>query len=178
MKHTFKALAILATMTATSALATPSTPENVYVGASGDLTWPRHSSMGGGGNVSLGYRLNDVRLEAEVGYHSADDVHYITYMGNVYYDFNNVTTSRSGWRIVPYVGAGLGDASVHNSNNGGIGSTFHHHSDTFAYQGMAGINLVSDTMPKVDWTLGYRYLGTDEHDLQASNIEAGIRYHF
>jgi hypothetical protein len=179
MKHSLKALAILATMAATSAIAAPySQNENFYVGGSGDLTWPRNADMGGGGNVAVGYRFNDVRVEGEIGYHAADNLHYITYMGNVYYDFNQFTKTHSGWRIVPYVGAGIGDAALHLGRNGSVSNTFHHNTDTFAYQGMAGVTLVSDSMPRVDWTLGYRYLNTDEDEIQASNIQAGVRYHF
>ena len=188
MKHSLKSLigfgAILVSMAAVPASAETPLRDNIYVGASGDLTWLRHSDMGGGANVALGYRMRDVRLEAEVGYHGADgsgnstETHYLTYMGNVYYDFNNLNTlGNTGWHVAPYIGAGLGDAAIHYGNSS-VSGTFHHHNDTFAYQGMAGLTFVSDALPKTDWTLGYRYLGTDEHNLQASNIEAGVHFHF
>jgi len=162
-----------------------------YLGASGDLTWLRHSDMGGGGNVQLGYEFwpsnyGDFRLEGEAGYHAAGgkdgagDSHYFTYMGNLYYDFNNMlsSSSSSGWHIVPYIGGGLGDAAIHNGNNVNIVNTFHHHQNDFAWQGMAGLNFTSSSMPRVDWLIGYRYLDTDDNDLHAHNLEVGLRYHF
>jgi hypothetical protein len=43
---------------------------------------------------------------------------------------------------------------------------------------MAGLSLASAAMPNVDWLLGYRYQGTDEHNIHASSVEIGLRYHF
>jgi opacity protein-like surface antigen len=184
------ATASLATLLVSgSALA--ATPHNWYVGASGDLTWLRHSDMGGGGNIQLGYQfapgsMGDFRLEAEAGYHSADgddgfgNVHYFTYMGNLYYDFTTLfPRHNSGWSISPYIGGGLGDAAIHyGSDSNNFTTTFHHHNNSFAWQGMAGINLTSASMPNMDWTLGYRYVGTSETNLHANNIELGVRFHF
>ena len=155
-----------------------------YGDLSGDLTWLRHSDTGGGGNVALGYRFSDFRLEGEAGYHGAggdgghSGTHYFTYMGNLYYDFNRAfPSSNSGWQVVPYIGGGLGDAQVHLGNSS-FSNTFRHHDNDFAYQGMAGLTFVSDSMPHTDWSLGYRYLGTDQDNLHANNLELAIRYHF
>lgn len=157
------------------------TTENWYGGLSGDLTWLRHSDTGGGGNVDLGYRFDDFRVEAEAGYHGAGgqsgfgSTHYFTYMGNAYYDFNHAFSSDS--RIVPYIGAGLGDAAVHFGNSS-FTTTFHHHENIFAYQGMAGLEYSAANAPNTTWSLGYRYLGTDSHNLHANNLELGVRLHF
>ena len=95
---------------------------NWYLGGSGDLTWLRHSTTGGGANANFGYRMGsmsqgDIRIEAEIAYHRASGdsgysaTRYLSYMGNVYYDFNDVLAMHSGdWSISPYVGGGIGDA--------------------------------------------------------------------
>jgi len=192
MKHSIKSLAAstcstcLASMLMAGSAYSAANPgqNNWYFGASGDLTWLRHSDMGGGGNVDLGYRFSDFRIEGEAGYHGAggrDDyssTHYFTYMGNLYYDFNTVfSPSASGWHVVPYIGGGLGDAAVHFGHSS-FTNTFHHNENIFAYQGMAGLTFVSASMPNTDWSLGYRYLGTDKTNLHANNLELGIRFHF
>lgn len=144
--------------------------------------------MGGGGNVNVGYRfgqsnLGDLRLEGEAGYHYASgnsgysDTHYFTYMGNLYYDSNINLTPGSNWAIAPYIGGGIGDAQVHFGQSN-FANTFHHHNSTFAYQGMAGLNFTQASMPNLNWYAGYRYTSTDERNIKASNIEAGLRYNF
>ena len=184
MKHLIKATAALAALVnvlaAAPSQAAVNSTNNWYIGASGDLTWLRHSDTGGGGNIDLGYKFNDWRLEAEAGYHGAggdtgySSTHYFTYMGNLYYDFNSIMPASP---IRPFIGAGLGDAQIHYGR-GSFSNTFHNHSNDFAWQGMAGINYVMPSMPATDWSLGYRYLGTDKQNLHASNLELGIRFHF
>lgn len=182
--------ALLATSAAVSLLMVSSaqavSPQNNwYLGLSGDLTWMRHSDIGGGGNVALGYRANNFRLEGEVGYHGADGddgysgTHYISYMGNAYYDFNRMLGSSSGssWQVVPYIGGGVGVASV-RFGHANVGDTFRHHDNTFTYQGMAGLGMVSASMPNTDWSIGYRYLGTDKHNIHSNSAELGLRFHF
>ncbi|MBI3630736.1 MAG: porin family protein [Candidatus Sungbacteria bacterium] len=162
----------------------PQTWSSWYGSVSGDATW-FHSHTGGGGNADLGTelfanRIGDVRLEGEVGYHDLPSSHYWTYMGNLYFDFNGFSTE-PGNRIVPYVGAGIGDADIH----------LHDASDNvFAYQFMAGISFVPDSTPNTAWSLGYRYLDSsavEGHDLlglgtserlHANNVELGVRFHF
>lgn len=192
MRPSIKSLVKTATcltslLMAGSAYAATMPSDNWYAGISGDATWLRHSDMGWGGNVAVGYRFwpsnaGDWRLEGEVGYHAADgsdgysDTHYITYMGNIYYDFN-FGMPVGGWTFKPYLGAGVGDAAVHFGNSS-LAGTFHHNKDYFAYQGMAGLNFVAASMPNTDWSLGYRYLGTDNHNVHANNVELGVRFHF
>jgi len=192
MKHSIKTLMNLGACAASllipgvayAASANTTPQSNWYFGASGDLTWLRNSNTGGGGNVDIGYQFTDFRLEGEVGYHGAGgdngfgNTHYFTYMGNAYYDFNTVfSPSSSGWHVVPYIGAGLGDAEVH-FGSGNLATTYHHHDNDFAYQGMAGLSFISASMPNTDWWLGYRYLGTDSDNIHANNLELGVRFHF
>jgi len=149
---------------------------NWYAGLSGDFTW-LHGDTGGGGNAQLGYMFpsdgfGDLRLEGEFGYHDASSTHYFTYMGNAYYDFGRWAANSGSVRIVPYLGAGVGDATVHFQRNGS--------GDALAYQGMAGLSFICASMPNTDWSLGYRYQGSDETHgsrLNANNIELGVRFH-
>ncbi|MBV8938755.1 MAG: outer membrane beta-barrel protein [Alphaproteobacteria bacterium] len=153
-----------------------------YAGISGDVSWLNgHYHTGGGGNVDLGYRfaptnMGDWRLEGEIGYHTFGgdsgykDAHYYSYMGNLYYDIGGWNMGMAkNLQITPYLGAGLGDATVDKSG----------HSNSFAYQGMAGLNFTSASMPNVDWSLGYRYFATSGNSsVHANNIEAGVKFHF
>lgn len=187
MKNSLKTLlcTTAALLVASPAFATSDPNNNWYAGLSGGVSWMDGSDMGGGGQVAVGYKFNDVRLEGEVGYHAADGnggssaTHYLSYMGNVYYDFNSAFGPRdSGWHVAPYIGAGIGDAAVHYGNNGGVGTTFRHHENHFAYQGMAGLTFVSASMPNTDWNIGYRYTGTDSNNINSNNAEVGVRFHF
>lgn len=184
---------------ATPAFANTSGRSDWYAGLSGDVTWLNHSRTGGGGNFQIGKQMwttdsGAVRLEGEVGYHGVPNktgytgnTHYFTYMANGYYDFKPMTTV-GGFQVSPYLGAGLGDATVkfgqRRGFTGGLGSTFVNfssHDNVFAYQFMGGITLASAYMPNLDWTLGYGYLGSDKKDgqrLNANNIEIGARWHF
>lgn len=166
---------------------------NSYAGISGDFTWPNHSDLGGGGRVTLGGRINPLdmgsfRGELEAGYHTADgetgfgDVRYFNYMANAYYDLASRPSwvMSDSWHMTPYIGAGLGMASI-RYGRGDFTSTFHHHTNAFAYQGMAGLAFVAADSPNTEWTVGYRYLGTSREngaELHANNLELGLKYHF
>ncbi len=158
---------------------TNNTSANLYGSVSGDYTW-NDGDNGWGGNVAIGTRIwpntfsnaGDFRLEAEFGYHDLDNSHYFTYMGNLYYDADFMKMSASGLRIVPYVGGGLGAATLHGDGR--------ESGTAFAYQGLAGLTLRCDSMPSVDWSIGYRYTGSNEihgRDLDADNVELGLRFH-
>lgn len=161
--------------------------QNWYATLSGDLTWLRHSDTGGGGNIALGYRIDDFRIEAEAGYHGAGgedgygSTRYFSYMGNVYYDMNNIYTisnqGRADWNIMPYIGGGIGDAAIRVGNSS-FTNAFHHHDNKFAYQGMAGLSLVSASMPNTVLSLGYRYLGTSSDNIRSNNLEVSARFNF
>jgi hypothetical protein len=165
---------------------------NWYTGISGDITWPNHANTGGGGNAALGYRFapsnsGNFRLEGEAGYHAANgnsgfgDLHYFNYMGNAYYDFFKFSKrSESRWHLNPYIGGGLGVTSIH-TGKGGFSVTFNHHTNAFAYQGMAGLSFDDVDTPNMQWIIGYRYQGSESVNgikLHANNVEVGLRYHF
>jgi opacity protein-like surface antigen len=139
--------------------------------------------------------LNALRFEAEVTYHQ-NDVHSIhfnngtsasgsgtydstAYMFNAFYDF---PIAGSNWS--PYIGGGVGMATLHLSSNSGLGNAGSSDNE-FAYQGMAGIGYAPETLPNTQWTLGYRYLATSDAkfggtDVQYStnNIELGAKFRF
>jgi hypothetical protein len=186
MKNSTKILSALSLAFVLSAGAVQANGAGWYTGVSGDLTWLQHSDTGAGVNVDLGYKIEpSLRLEGEVGYHNAPgksgyaDTYYFTYMANGYYDFDqfSVRPDNSGLRITPYLGAGIGIAQYH-SGQSNFANTFHNHDTDFAYQGMAGVSFVADSMPNTDWAVGYRYTGAGSNDIEANNIEFGLRYHF
>lgn len=122
-------------------------------------------------NGGIGYNFNPIRVEAAVGYqhhdlkHFDDDVSYLSFMGNGYYDFD------AGSGIKPYLMAGAGVTSTDKSwsdNN----------STNFAWQVGAGLGFkISDN---TTFDLGYRYFRPDngETSSHVHNVQAGIRYQF
>jgi len=174
-------------------------PTDWYAGIDGDLTWLRHTAVGGGGGFDLGYRFwpsdfGDFRIEAEANYHDMSgrdgsaDSHYFTYMGNLYYDFLSLRSTMP-WQLVPYVGAGIGDATIHLGQDNATGR-YSEQGDAFAYQFMAGLTFETQYMPNTDWSLGYRYLASDDvsgtdnagfshsERIHANNLELAARFHF
>jgi len=194
MNRFTKYLLVTSSLMLSSAASAAPMPDGWYLGLSGDLTWLDHSDTGGGGNIDLGKRfmassLGDFRIEAEAGYHSASgsegygSTHYITYMGNLYYDFTSIfPRSSSGWHVVPYIGGGIGDAQAHfGSSSNNFTATYHSHDNLFAYQGMTGLSLTTASMPNTEWFAGYRYLETDHNDeahIRSNNMELGLRFNF
>ena len=79
-------------------------------------------------------------------------------------------------------------ADIELSRGSGAGNTTD--SDTvFAYQFLAGIGYAPSNLPSTQWTLGYRYLGTDDPEFAAGaakisteynshNVEAGLKLRF
>lgn len=107
-----------------------------------------------------------------------DKVESLSYMANVFYDFEN------GTKWVPYIGAGIGGAEVQWSLNNA------NDSDTvFAYQGMLGISYRMELLPNTEWNVGYRYFATldpefdfggarVEGEYETHNLEGGFRFRF
>lgn len=190
---TYLSTAGLAALVSAPVYATPGM-DGVYTSISGDYTWLHSNTNGGGGNIAVGDQfltnnLGDFRIEAEAGYHDFSDAHYFTYMGNLYYDLNALNYDSSSLKIVPYVGAGLGDATIHMSNSDFAGR-YTEQGDAFAYQFMGGLGFTSANMPNAVWSVGYRYLASDDisgtdniglsnsERLHANNIELAARFSF
>ena len=139
-------------------------------------------------NGAVGLKADNVRVEAEIGYHnnSVDTAAPFTYAGgahgslwtfmaNGYYDFYSKDSS-----VAPYVMGGLGvaDASISGGNWGSSSS-----SSVFAWQLGAGVGF--KTADKVTFDIGYRYLSPADASfagakvsLASSNIIAGFRVAF
>ncbi|NTW53872.1 MAG: porin family protein [Chlorobaculum sp.] len=136
-------------------------------------------------NGAVGLKMDNVRVEAEIGYHhnAIDKVFVIapttnasaslwTFMANAYYDFD-----MKGSSVSPYVmgGLGLSRANVKIPDLATDDS-----SSQFAWQLGAGIGIKASNEVTID--LGYRYLKPSEGDfsgtkvtLGGSGILAGIR---
>lgn len=188
-----------------------------YVGVSGSLSYLTDADLSGtaatdmefdsgwGVSGAVGYlpatdmlSLNAFRFEAEVAYHTAgvDQVSFgpatvrgsgslksLAYMANMYYDIH----TDSQW--MPYFGGGLGWAEVELSNGSGAGNITADDS-VFAYQLMAGIGYTPYSIPNTQWSIGYRYMGTQdpsfatgaatafEMDYDTHNLEAGMKMRF
>ncbi len=112
--------------------------------------------------------LGKIRLEAEFGYRENDDdgvvgdLEQLSYMANVYHDF------LPGWRLRPYLGAGIGAVDVNSDDLNGT---------DVAYQGMVGASFQVDGEFSVD--AEYRYTGVDADDrLDNHALLVGMRFSF
>jgi outer membrane protein OmpA-like peptidoglycan-associated protein len=144
---------------------------------------------------SLGYGFdNNLRLEGELGEFrtNADKVdgaggttgriNNVDFMTNLYYDF------RTGTNWTPYIGGGIGLASVDADHIGVLtnGGSYNDSSLEFAYQGIAGVAYqIAD-----NWSLttDYRYTATTNPTFKTTagasgdfqnashNIVVGVRY--
>jgi opacity protein-like surface antigen len=143
---------------------------------SGDVEY----DLGGGFNVSAGYKFDQMRLEAEFGYNTADvdrvsgpgfggDLEVMSYMVNGIYDMTVAAP------VTPFFGVGLGAI---NGDSGGDDDT------QFGYQLTAGVTSPINEFLNLD--VYYRYQGTAsdfeveglEVSYDASLIFAGLRYNF
>lgn len=134
----------------------------------------------------FGYDFGSFRAEGEISYrHNEIDIHTssfptpgsrgenrsIAFMANGYYDYSNPTD------FTPYVGGGLGIASVAYDDYGITGATVLSDDDwVLAYQLMAGLDYdLTD-----QFTLGaeYRYFATQDADIRtaAGNNDIDVEY--
>lgn len=163
------------------------------------------------GSVGYGFG-NGVRTELEFGYRrsSIDNIKGIgagpgsngrltvfNVMGNALYDLDLTRwmgkwgdLSVMGWRLNPYIGAGIGYAHFDADNIRNVinGSSIDDSNGNFAYQGIAGFSVDLD----YNWavTADYRYLGALDTKLETNtgakakteydshNILFGVRYTF
>jgi outer membrane protein OmpA-like peptidoglycan-associated protein len=179
-----------------------------YVTGAAGVTFPRDSTMKGGGLdqsaemdngwlalIGIGNDFgNNFRTEFEVGYQRSgvDNVSgtsasghmgALSFMGNVYYDLP------VDWPVKPFVGLGLGAANVWASGISPVlGSRISDHDLGLAWQATAGVAYAIND--RVDATLAYRYFdvpilsyktdaGTSVDSDYASHIVmVGLRYSF
>lgn len=128
----------------------------------------------------LGYRANT--LDRNGANRLDGDVDVLSYMANVYLDIP------TGTAFTPYVGAGVGGATVWmDGTAGGFGAVSDSDS-VFAYQGIAGVAY--RLSPEISIKADYRYFATDEvafgsasgvkmtTDLDSHTFMVGFTYHF
>jgi len=162
-------------------------------------------NVGGTGGFDFGY----LRLEGELSYKHgqisrvSDRINQVTFnninnggsigalavMGNVFWDLHNESP------ITPYLGGGVGVATLHQNDTFGTASTggrlqlYGSDNDTvFAYQVGAGLELALNRMLSLD--LSYRYFGTslahfnrgtiaeDDLRIRSHNASVGVRMKF
>ena len=167
----------------------------------GSLSFDTGASFGAAVGFSV---LGSVRVEGEIAYRTngmdtivdsggttslGGDTTALSFMGNGYYDFD------VGLPVVPYVGAGVGIASVSvnaSASFAGFSGDVVDDDDTvFAYQGIVGIAY--EFSGDLAATLEYRYFATTDPELTESavlggdtfeteyashNVAVGIRYSF
>ncbi len=168
--------------------------DNVFPGANIEMEFDSGVSFAG----AIGYRMDNIRVEAEVGYQENDiekvdvfgidiedfegDLNSLSVLANGYYDF--ATSSP----FTPFLTAGLGMAQVeiNELNFRGSGLTSATEDDTvFAWQVGAGVSYAVSDM--LDLELKYRYLmvadlefeeGLEVDGPNSHNISLGVRYNF
>lgn len=152
---------------------------------------------------TLGYDFGGVRLEGELSYRqneidSIDDRDFGPYpgvdgdigvfavMANAFVDLHNDSP------ITPYIGGGVGVATIYLSDTDVDGSIFYTEDDdsVFAYQVGGGLGIALNRQTTLD--LGYRYFGTEEarfnsdgygylsteFETESHNFAVGLRFKF
>jgi opacity protein-like surface antigen len=146
--------------------------------------------IGGAGGFDFGF----LRLEEELSYKEADiksitdntggsqyrdingNLGAIAFMTNAFFDFHNYTP------VTPYVGVGIGFATLHMSNTYATNADnkrllmYPRDDDTvFAYQLGAGLDIAINRRFSLD--LGYRYFNTDWATFSRDQLtSSGIRF--
>ena len=131
---------------------------------------------------SAGYKwANNLRTELELSYRENKVRNFnssatpwtgkqrdTSLMTNVLYDLP------TGGKLKPYIGAGVGFASVSWKQFKGAGPNGYDDTSTkFTWQGIAGVAL--DVGPRMQLTLDYRYKGSNGHNYSASNATAATQ---
>ena len=146
--------------------------------------------IGGAGGFDFGF----LRLEGELSYKEADiksitdntgvnqfrdidgNLGALAFMANAFFDFHNYSP------ITPYVGGGIGFATLHLTNtfatdqNNNRNLMYPRDDNTvFAYQVGAGLDIA--LTPRYSLDLGYRYFNTDRASFSRDLLtSSGIRF--
>jgi OOP family OmpA-OmpF porin len=184
---------------------------NLYVSGFGGVTLLEESTIKQGGLAgdadfdtgfnaggAIGYDWGKFRSEFEISYRKNDldtvsalgvtldatgDVSSISYLANVYFDFENASS------FTPYIGGGIGAATVSLNDVGYLGITAADDDTTvFAYKFAVGTAWKASKM--IDLTLDYNLFGTQDPELTDTagidfdaeilthNFSAGVRINF
>lgn len=106
----------------------------------------------------FGYRNNDIDSVGGVVGRTGGELETMTLMANVLYDFQLMD------RLTFSVGAGAGAA--HSTFDDGL--LDQDEDINFAYQGIAGLSYA--VSPRLDLTMNYRYLRTDDSDYHGAHL--------
>jgi opacity protein-like surface antigen len=141
--------------------------------------------IGGAGGFDFGF----LRLEGELSYKEADinsitdntgarqyrdidgNLGALAFMTNAFFDFHNYTP------VTPYVGVGIGFATLHMSNTYATNGLMYPRDDdtVFAYQLGAGLDIAFNRRFSLD--LGYRYFNTDWASFSRNSLTtSGVRF--
>jgi opacity protein-like surface antigen len=146
--------------------------------------------IGGAGGFDFGF----IRLEGELSYKEADiktisdntgvnqyrdingNLGALAFMTNAFFDFHNYTP------VTPYVGGGIGFATLHMSNAYATNASnqrllmYPRDDDTvFAYQLGAGLDIALNRRFSLDF--GYRYFNTDWASFSRNSLtSSGVRF--
>ena len=147
------------------------------LGLSGEAEFDTGFVIGG----ALGYRIFDnLRAEANLSYRQADvdkvtsgavvlegagDASVLALMANVYIDFD------FGYAVKPYIGGGIGVGFIDVDKGSSNILIVDDEATEFAWNIMAGASY--RVLENIDLSLGYRYLGTTDPDLDATLVGFG-----
>lgn len=159
----------------------PTTPPSYSSSVTAELDY----KLGGGGGFAFGYRMKSLRLEGELSgsYTAYDDLklsdgitlpnNNISFKGNtnliaglfnIYYDFYRHGHDGETLNTVPFVGLGLGYASVDNKFKFGTSGssssleTNNERESVGIYQAILGVNYFFDDFSAIG--INYRFQGT------------------
>lgn len=160
-------------------------------GDTADVSYKAGFALSGVAGYEIG---NGLRLEGELAYKNADldrirvaggsgdvnsDVWSLGFLANAFYDI------KTGSMVTPYLGGGIGFASV-NVGDGTINGirVWKKSDDTaFAYQAVAGLGFEINKNVAVD--LNYRFYGTEDvkfemakADFSSNSVMVGFRYRY
>ena len=151
---------------------------------------------------TAGYDFGIIRLEGELSYRQNEmdsitdrdfgikyggvdgDVGIFAFMANAFLDFHNDSP------ITPYIGGGIGGATIYLSDTHGDGLVIYAEDDdsVFAYQVGGGLDIALNRQTSLD--IGYRYFGTEKasfnsdwyqsvkFETESHNIAVGFRFKF
>jgi len=130
--------------------------------------------------VEVAYRENDLESASAPGFPTTpaqfgEQMQSLSYMLNLFLDFENNSP------LTPYLGGGIGGATIEISDNTG----FEDDDTVFAFKGAAGISW--SLGPNLDLLVDYTYLRTtdpefssiqQEIEYSTHNVSGGIRFRF